>query len=138
MRRQSLYVTNLGNPKTRGFTGDMYAHMVTEYAVPAVNKLYGQRAVWQDDPASIHRTENALKACSAFKHRIPHDEQASKMADVWTIENVWAIVKERVKAKEPKNKAELKKVITKMWKEIHNNKVLCQGALKVTHEQHSC
>ena len=40
----------LGNPKTRGVTGDIYSFMITKYAVPAVTKLYGQRAVWQDDP----------------------------------------------------------------------------------------
>ena len=36
----------LGNPKTRGVTGDIYSFMITKYAVPAVTKLYGQRAVW--------------------------------------------------------------------------------------------
>ena len=38
------------------------------------------------------------------------------MADIWPIENVWAILKDRVKEKEPKTKAELKKVIIKVWK----------------------
>ena len=47
------------------------------------------------------------------------------MADVWSIENVWAIVKQRVKAKEPSNKAQLKRVITTVWKEINENVVLC-------------
>ena len=62
---------NKGNPKTPGVTGDMYAYMVTKYAVPAVNKVYGQRAVWQDDPATIHRTPAALEASDAFTSRIP-------------------------------------------------------------------
>ena len=122
--------TRLGNPKTRGVTGDMYAHMVTKYVVPAVNQLYGERAVWQDDPATIHRTANALEACSAFRARVPHDEQASKMADIWPIENVWAIVKDRVKAEEPKDKAALKRVIKKVWKEINLDKVLCKKLMK--------
>ena len=77
----------------------------------AVNKLYGQRGVWEDDPATIHRTANALEACSAYNVRIPHDEQATKMADVWPIKNDWAILKDSVKAKETNNKAELKRVI---------------------------
>jgi hypothetical protein len=50
--------------------------MITKYAVPAVNKLYGERSVWQYNPATIHRTEAALEACSAFASRIPHEEQA--------------------------------------------------------------
>ena len=77
-----------------GLTGQVYAHMVTEHAVPAVQQLYGNRAVWQDDPARIHRTAEALEACEAFSTRIPHDGQAPKMADVWPIENVWSIVKQ--------------------------------------------
>ena len=104
--------------------------MVTKYVVPAVNQLYGERAVWQDDPATIHRTANALEACSAFRARVPHDEQASKMADIWPIENVWAIVKDRVKAEEPKDKAALKRVIKKVWKEINLDKVLCKKLMK--------
>ena len=107
----------------------MYAHMVRTIAVPAVKKMYGNRAVWQDDPATIHRTPEALEACSAFGTRIPHEHQAPKMADIWPIENVWAILKDRVKEKEPKTKAELKKVIIKVWKEMDRDKVLCRNLI---------
>ena len=62
--------------------------MVTKHAVAAVQKLYGNHAVWQDDPARIHCTAEALQACKAFSARIPHDVQAPKMANVWPIENV--------------------------------------------------
>ena len=46
------------------------------------------------------------------------------MADVWVIENVWAIVKEKVKAAEPSNKEALRKVIIKAWREINKDKPL--------------
>ena len=75
--------------------------MVKTKVVPEVHKLYGRRAVWQDDPATIHRSEVALQVCSAFSSRIPHERQAPKMADIWPIENIWSIVKNKVKAKEP-------------------------------------
>ena len=52
------------------------------------------------------------------------------MADIWPIENVWAIVKDRVKAEEPKDKAALKRVIKKVWKEINLDKVLCKKLMK--------
>ena len=94
----------------------MYSFMFTKYAVPAVTKLLGQRAVWQDDPATIHRAEAALEACSAFASRVPHEEHAPKMADIWTVENSWSIVKEMVKSKVPKNKPQLKTIITRMWR----------------------
>jgi len=52
------------------------------YAVPAVAKLYGKRAVRQDDSATINCKDAALEACSVFVSRIPHEEQASKMDDI--------------------------------------------------------
>ena len=66
-----------------------YGKYVNKYAVPAVIKLYGQRGVWQDDPATIHLTASALEDCSAFNVRIPHNKQASKMAYVWPIKSIW-------------------------------------------------
>ena len=84
--------------------------------------LYGELAVWQDDPARIHRTQEALEACSAFKFRIPHEHQAPKMADVWPIENVWSIVKDRVLEKNPESKAQ--RVIIQVWKEVNRDKAM--------------
>ena len=105
----------LGNPKAKSVTGDMYSFMSTKYAVRAVTKLYGQRAVWQDDPVTIQHTEAALEAWSAFVSRIPHEEQALEMADTWPVENILSFVKEMLKSKEPKNKAQLKTIITRVW-----------------------
>ena len=110
---------NNRHPKNWGVNGDMYAYMVNQYPVPAVNQVYGQMAVWQDNPATIHRTPATLEASDAFSSRIPHKEQAPKIAYVWPIENVWVIVKERVKAN---SKAQLKRVIMAMWRKIDADK----------------
>ena len=40
--------------------------------------------------------------------------QAPNLADVWSLENVWAIIKERVK--DPLSTKELRKVIRKEWR----------------------
>ena len=40
------------------------------------------------------------------------------------MENVWSFVKEKGKAKEPDKKAQLKNIITTVWREI--NKPLCR------------
>ena len=51
-------------------------------------------ALWQNDPARIHHSQIAHGAVSMnFKNRVPHDQQAAKISDVWPIENVWAILK---------------------------------------------
>ena len=70
------------------------------------------RAVWQDVPATIHRTPVALEACGAFKTRIPHDIQAPKMAAIWPIENVWAILKIELRQRSLTPKYSLKKIIS--------------------------
>ena len=70
------------NSKLNIFNGPMYARVVTTKAFAAIMKIYGQREVWHDDPATIHRTAEAIEDCSAFKSRIPHKQQAPKMADV--------------------------------------------------------
>ena len=79
--------------------------------MPAVNKPYGQRGAWQDDPATIHMTADALEACSAFKVRIPHNEQASKMADVWSIKTFGQLLR-------------------KEWKEVNTDKLLCKKLMQ--------
>ena len=70
-----------------------------------------------------------LLACSAFSSRIPHDKQAPKMADIWPIEYVWSILKDRVKAKEPNIKVQLKNTIKSVCKEINSDKNLCKNLI---------
>ena len=39
--------------------------------MPAVNKLYGQHGVWQDDPATFHMTANNWKLVLLLKSGFP-------------------------------------------------------------------
>ena len=68
--------------------------MIDRKVAPAVQKLYPwNNDAWQDDGASIHRSKIALDSIDRnFKERIPYDLQAPKMAEIWPIENVWAII----------------------------------------------
>ena len=93
---------------------------------PAAKVLFPRGdGVWQDDPATIHRCADAISAVQeSFNFRIPHDKQSAKMADVWPIENVWAVVKDKVKESEPVNKEALRKVIIMCWREINADKSL--------------
>ena len=52
------------------------------------------------------------------------------MADIWPVENIWSIVKEMVNSKEPKNKAQLKTIITRVWREINSDKELCKRLMQ--------
>ena len=111
------------DPKPKTVTGELYADLIREGAGPAVLSLYPQGdGVWQDDTAKIHRCAAALEAVDeTFNSRIPHDKQAPKMADCYPIENVWSIIKDKVKENDIQNLNQLKKVVTKAWKDINNN-----------------
>ena len=53
------------------------------------------------------------------------------MADIWPVENIWSIVNELVKSKEPKNKVQLKTIITRVWREINSgDKELCKRLMQ--------
>ena len=54
------------------------------------------------------------------------------MADVWPIENIWSIIKDKVAAGNPKTKPQLMKMIIKAWKDISSNKKLCRDLIKST------
>ena len=69
-----------------------------------------------DNPATVHRYPVALQTVSAtFRHRVPQDKQASKVTNVWPVENIWSIIKDKVAAGNPK---------------INSNKKLCRDLIK--------
>ena len=72
--------------------------------------------VWQEDTATSHQTLAALEACTAFSSWVPHDRQSPKLADIWPKENIWRIVKQRVKARDLRKKQQLKNVIRNFWR----------------------
>ena len=51
-----------------------------------------------------------------FAQRISVEEQSSKMADIWPIENVWAILRQKLSGNEYENVKDLKQAIIKEWK----------------------
>ena len=54
---------------------------------------------------------------------------SDQMADVWPIEQVWAILKEKVMQAAPHNKQALKRVIIRSWREIDQDKVMIRNLI---------
>ena len=102
--------------------------MIKEKVGPAVLEVYPEgNAIFQDDTASIHRTETALQTVSdTFRFRLDHSSQAPKTADIWPIENIWGMIKSKISKKKCKSKDDLKKEIVKCWREIDSDKDLCR------------
>jgi hypothetical protein len=126
-----VFVSDLCNkysPKPTTVNGSMYADLVKEEAKAAVDHLYPEKdSIWQDDGASIHRCEEALEAVQeSFHERVCPIMQAPKCADLWPVENLWSIIKAEVAKESVTNQEELKMAITKIWRQVNNNKDLCK------------
>ena len=76
------------------------------------------------------RCNEALEACRGFADRIPHDVQAAKMADVWPVENLWGILNQRVKKREPDTKEQLRRYIEEEWSRIDDDKAMCRRLME--------
>ena len=101
--------------------------MIENKIAPAVRRLYPRNnAVWQDDGATIHRTKLALQTVEQnFTSRVPIEQQAPKMADIWPIENVWGIIKQDLNGKDLQNVEQLRVAIRASWRRISEDKALC-------------
>jgi hypothetical protein len=58
------------------------------------------------------------------------------MADICPVENIWYIVKEMVKSKETNNKAQLKTIITRVWRDINSDKEFCKTLMQSISSRH--
>ena len=96
----------------------------------AVPDLCCQIAVCQQDPATINRTEAVQKPCSVFSSRIPLQDHASKMANIRPLEIIWSITTDMVKSKEPKNKSQMKNIISMVCRDINYGNDLCKRLMQ--------
>lgn len=126
-----IFVSDLSagyNPRPKTVNSEMYADMIREKAGPAILALYPEGdAIFQDDNATIHRSRVSLTAVAeTFNRRLDPAIQASKMADVYPIENIWSIIKTKLDSKHVHTLASLKRQIKIIWREIDQDKELCR------------
>ncbi len=75
--------------------------------------------LFQDDADTKHRTQYVLEIIDElFIGRILPEEGDAKFADVWPIEKVWEILKEKVRGEQFSNFEQLKTRVNKEWKKI--------------------
>ncbi|CAF1562607.1 unnamed protein product [Didymodactylos carnosus] len=83
-------------------TGDLYAKCLREEAIPAINEVVKNpnEVIFQDDQDSKHRTKVAMDVLyDHFEEKIKPNDGDAKIADVWPIENIWGILKEKTRGK---------------------------------------
>ncbi|CAF3783222.1 unnamed protein product [Rotaria sordida] len=103
------------------FTSERYAKFIrTIVAQIAANELGDlQNVIFQDDQDRKQRTQMALNTVKhVFINRIEPKDYAAKLADVWPIENIWGMLKEKLRGHEYSDIAQLKNYIKNEWKKI--------------------
>ena len=119
-RRSSIFVSKLCalyDPKPETVNAQMYSDMIRKLVGPAVLEVYPDGSgIFQDDGATIHRARISMDVVrETFNHCLSADDQSSKQADIWPIENVWGIVKAKIDKTETTSLAHLKRKIISVW-----------------------
>jgi hypothetical protein len=102
----------------KSVTGDTYIEMLTSHGIIAkLEDQFGHQGYWfQQDNAPAH---GALKReLAQFVNLL---DWPAKSADLSPIEQVWALIKNRIRGKEFKNESELFNAICTEWYAIPND-----------------
>ena len=84
----------------------------------------------KEHQTKIHRSQGALDGIQRnFNHMIPHELQAPKMADIWPIENIWAIIKQDLDGQDFHNVKDQRAGIRAAWRRISIDKNLCKDLI---------
>ena len=84
----------------------------------------------KEQQTKIHRSQVALDGIQRnFNHRIPHELQDPKMADIWPIENIWAIFKQDLDGQDFHNVKDLRAGLRAAWRRISIDKNLSKDPI---------
>ena len=81
-------------------TGELYSRLLDEEVISAIAEVVEDLSefIFQDDQDSKHRTKVAIEVIhDHFEERTEPDDGDVKFTDVWPIENVWGIMKEKTR-----------------------------------------
>ena len=95
-----------------------YMHCLENEMLPSATKLFEKNDfIFQDDSAPCHRSKKVKKWHQ--ENQVRQLVWPGNSPDLNPIENLWAILKQKVRNKEPKNKQQLINAINDSWeKEI--------------------
>jgi hypothetical protein len=101
-------------------TGELYAKFVRQKIAHAINVVFNDETpIFQDDQDNKQRTKVALDEVDLlFDERIQPFDGDAKLADVWRIENVWGMLKEKLRGKKFSSEKELEKEVRKHWRKL--------------------
>jgi len=108
---------------SRTMNSRRYIDLLREQILPSIEEVYPDYDyIFQDDCDSIHRAKCVIDFIDEnTPDRIMPAHQASKLDDVWPIENVWSIVRTKLMKKDYQNLSQVKAEIVNIWKSFDTN-----------------
>ena len=104
--------------------GDKYLQTLAECIIPYKSEI----GVFQQDNRPPHKTHTVLKALSDAQ--IPVLDCPPYSPDVNCIENIWAILKDKVHKMHANNMADLETHILEVWANDESLKVACRNVVQ--------
>jgi len=97
-----------------------------QVGIPAMEQLFPDNDyIFQDDTSRIHRTPAVRTFVEEnIPERIDIDDQAVKMDDVWSIENLWSIIRQELSHYEFNSLYDVKEKIIDIWENFSQEKCL--------------
>ncbi|CAF4545610.1 unnamed protein product, partial [Rotaria sp. Silwood2] len=97
----------------------LYAKFIKEVGFKEIQKVCRTSFIFQDDADTKQRTKIVLETVDKlFDYRISPQEGDAKFADVWPIENIWGILKEKIRGEQFSSFQQLKDRLNNEWKKI--------------------
>jgi len=100
-----------------GITGDKYARLLSYQVIPEILRKKGQNFIFVQDNAPPHRSNHAQ---AALRRR--NVEQLEfwppNSYDLNPIENIWGIIKNRIRRRNPQNLNELWAMAQEEWRDL--------------------
>jgi len=97
-------------------TADAYVGILDSHLLQSAKHVVPPSWIFQDDNDPKHRSSKAKKWLS--DHEVKRLDWPSNSPDINPIENVWALLKDRVAAREPGNLDQLEQYIREEWAKL--------------------
>ena len=113
---------------------DQYINVLDKCLMPTIEKLQTDEFIFQDDNAPCHRSKKVNEWIN-WKN-INRMDWPAQSPDLNPIENLWSILKMKIKKSNPSNKNELIKTIKDTWKNEISKDLIESLALSMKNRIH--
>ncbi len=98
-------------------TAPVYQEFLQHFMLPSADQLFKNDFIFQQDLSPAHTAKSTKSWLN--DHGVGVLDRPANSSDLNPIENLWGIVKRKMRNKRPKNADELKTTVKETWTSIH-------------------